>query len=361
MRIRTNQLKEGCILAADIKSLTNHPIVPKKTVISHKNLDIIKAFLVKDVQVEPILVNGDPFKPNEIIKDDSEEAIQADDVIKPMSSLYLKAVQDYKKLFKGWQANVSIDMPAVRTIVVPIIEAALETPRDIFSLYHYSTKEDYLYHHAITLAALSAVLGKVLNFSKGDCIQIGIAGAMCDCGMAKIDPKILNKKESLSKHEFDEVKKHPIYSFTMLEQVKILKDDVRKTVYQHHERIDGSGYPNGLTAEYIHPFAKIIAVSDVYHAMTSERNYRGKQSPFKVLESILQDQFGKFDPRVVNALTKVMTNFSSGTRVLLSNNEVGEIVFIEQKYPTRPMIKLESTGEIIQLIQNRQLFIEEVL
>lgn len=360
MRIRTNQLKEGCILASDVVSLTNIPIVPKDTIITHRNLDIIKVFMIKEVNVEPILVNGEPFKPSEVIKEEAEVK-KVNEEMKGLSTIYLKAVQDYKRLFKGWQSGVAIDMPSVRAVLVPVIEGALETPREIFRLHHYSTKEDYLYHHSVTLAALSAVLGKSLNFPKGDCIQIGIAGAMCDCGMAKIDTKILDKKESLHRQEYDEVKKHPEYSYLMLKQVKILKDEVRKAVYQHHERIDGSGYPNGLTADYIHPYARIIAVSDVYHAMTSERNYRSKQSPFKVLESILQDQFGKFDHKVVDALTKVMTNFSSGTMVRLSNNEVGEIVFIEQNSPTRPMIKLESNGEIIQLVNHRQLFIEEIL
>lgn len=360
MRVHSSQLIEGCILSADVTSLTSHPIVPKKTVVSNKILEIIQAFMIKEVQVEPTLVNGQPFKPTEILKKESKSHIGTEDNVS-VSAIYLKAVQEYKKLFKGWQSGIAINMPSVRAILLPIVEISLKAPSEIFSLHHYSTKEDYLYHHAITVCALSSVLGMALNFPKGDCIQIGIAGALCDCGMAKIDSRILIKKESLNKIEFNEIKKHPEYSYTMLQEVKILKDDVRKAVYQHHERIDGSGYPNGLTGDYLHPYGKIIAVADVYHAMTSERNYRSKQSPFKVLESILQDQFGKFDLKVIQALTKVMTNFSSGTRVRLSNNQIGEIVFIEQKSPTRPMIKLENSGEIIQLVNQRQLFIEEIL
>lgn len=362
MRVHTSQLIEGCILSADVFSLTNYPIVPQKTVLSSKTLEILHAFLIKEVQVEPTLVTGEPFKANEILDEETaKSAVLSKEALQGLTAIYLKAVQDYKKLFKSWQSGIAVDMPTVRSIIVPVIEEALETPRDVFSLHHYSTAEDYLYHHAVTVAALSAVLAKSLNFPKGDCIQIGIAGALCDCGMAKIDPKILNKKGSLTWEEFEEVKKHPVYSYNMIKDISLLKENVKKAVYQHHERIDGSGYPNGVKIDHLYPYERIISVADVYQAMTSERSYRGKQSPFKVLESILQDQFGKFDVKVVQALTKVMTNFSSGTKVRLSNNEIGEIVFIEQKSPTRPMIRLDNTREIIQLVNHRGLFIEEIL
>ncbi|HHY74945.1 MAG TPA: HD-GYP domain-containing protein [Bacillus bacterium] len=360
MRVNPNQVTEGCMVSEDVFSLTQIPIVPKNTVLTSKNLEFIKAFLIQDIQIESTLVTGEPFKPSQVIQ---EEVVQkkVEAAQQGLVELYLKAVQGYKKLFLGWQSGIAVDMPSVRGIVVPVIEKALETPREIFSLHHYCIAEDYLYHHAITVAALSALLAKNLNFTKGDCIQIGLAGAMIDCGMAKIPPKIFNKKGYLTREEYDEVKKHPIYSYILLKDIKFLKEEVKKAVYQHHERIDGSGYPNGVNSDYIYPYERIISVADVYHAMTSERNYHSKQSPFKVLESILQDQFGKFDVRVVQALTTIMTNFSSGTKVRLSNSETGEIVFIEQKYPTRPMVRLDATGEIIQLIKHRDLYIEEIL
>ncbi len=361
MKVQTSQLIEGCILSADVFSLTNFPIVAQKTVLSTNTLEILNAFLIKEVTVEPTLVTGEPFKP--VWVEEEEELNKETKATVPQSftEKYLKAVQGYKKLFKSWQSGMAIDMPAVRALVVPIIEGAIANPRELFTLHHYSTIEDYMYHHAISVAAMSAVLANALNFAKGDYIQIGIAGAMSDCGMAKIPNRIINKKGPLTKEEFEEVKKHPVYSYILLKDIKLLKEDVKKAVYQHHERIDGSGYPNGVKSDYLHPYERIISVADVYHAMTSERNYRSKQSPFKVLESILQDQFGKFDVKVVQALTKIMTNFSSGTKVRLSNNKIGEIVFIEQKYPTRPMVRLDESGEIIQLVNQRGLFIEEIL
>lgn len=355
MKVNPNQLVDGCILAKDVMALTPNPIIPKKTVINEDHVKWLNAFIIQEVEVEPKLVSGELFQPKELTED-PKQALEGSDLI----SAYLSAVQEYKKLFKNWQANVPIDMPAVRKFIVPLLEKTMENASEVFSLHHYCTKEEYTYHHPVSVAMLSALIGRILKFEKGDWIQIGIAGVMSDSGMAKLDPKIINKSGPLSPQEYNEVKLHPEYSYNMLKQVTVLKEDVRKAVLQHHERIDGSGYPSGIKNEHLHPYAKIVSVADVFHAMTSERSYRSKQSPYKVLESIIQDDFGKFDLRVVQALTKAMTNFSTGTRVKLSNNQIGEIVFIEQKYPTRPMVKLDN-GDILQLSTQRQLFIDEVL
>lgn len=354
VRVKLSKVIEGCILSSDVISFTNTPIIPKKTVLNQQYLEILHAFLIKEVEVEPTLVNGDPFKV------DHEDIVDEEVMETSFSKKYLNTVKGYKKLFNSWQAGVPINMPELRNVLVTFLESSLESPNEIFKLHHYSTREEYIFHHAVSVAALSSILAQRLQFQKGDCIQIGLAGALCDSGMAKIDPKIINKQGSLTEAEFEEVKKHPQYSYNMLKQVTVIKDSVRQAVVQHHERIDGSGYPLGLNGDKLHPFSKIIAVADMFHAMTSERHYRSKQSPFKVLEAILQDSFGLFDLRVVQALTKALANFSTGTRVRLSNNQVGEIVFIEQKSPTRPMIKL-SSGEIIQLINHNQLFIDEII
>lgn len=357
MKVKRTQLQEGCILSIDIKSLTNQPIIPKKTVINKKYLEILEAFLIKEVEVEPTLESGEPFHPVE--EEVDTEIKQMED--KPLLEMYLSAVKEYKAIFKRWQAGIHIDIGKVRDIIVPLLEKIVESPSELYKLYQYTTKEDYLFHHSVSVAALSALIGEKLKYQKGDWLQIGIAGLLSDCGMSRIDPKLLQKETALTKQEYEEIKQHPKYSYNMLKSIPVLKEGVRLAVLQHHERIDGSGYPLHIVGEKLHFFGKIVAVADVYHAMISERKYKKKKSIFKVLESILQDEFGKFDHKVVIVLTKIMANFSSGTRVRLSNNKIGEIVFIEEKYPTRPMVKLLDTGEIIQLTNKKEIFIDEII
>ncbi|WP_456277183.1 HD-GYP domain-containing protein [Bacillus sp. AK128] len=359
MKVHINQVREGCILSMDVTSLTNKPIIPKKTVLNGERIKVLHAFLITEVDVEPTLVNGNPFRPYEVLDENEDE--HNDDLTLPFSSHYLKAVQEFKKVFQSWQAGIPVDIVKIRKFFIPLLERSMKAPSEIFILHHYSTKEDYLYHHSVAVGLLSAFFGNKLNFEKGQWIQIALAGLLSDCGMAKVDPKILHKQTALLPEEYNEIRQHSTHGYKMLLNLPVLREGVKLGVFQHHERNDGSGYPLGITSEKIHPFGKIIAVADAYHAMTSERVYRSKQSPFKVLELIIQDSFGQFDIQVIQALTAGIANFSIGTRVRLSDNQIAEIVFVESKSPTRPMVKLENKDEFIQLAQRRDLFIEEVL
>ncbi|KAA0546011.1 HD-GYP domain-containing protein [Bacillus sp. BGMRC 2118] len=358
MKIPITQLRDGCILSTDVTSLTNKPLIPKKTIINTKHMQLLQAFLINEVQVESTLVNGQPFRPyanvDDIAVEDENENIS-------FTAHYLKSVQAYKKIFLDWQSGSQIDIPKVRKFFIPLLERSLQSGSEIFTLHHYSTKEDYLYHHSVTVGLLSGFLAKKQNYEKGDWMQIALAGLLSDCGMAKISPKILDKQTALLPEEYNEIRYHPTHGYKMLQNLPVMREGVKLGVFQHHERTDGSGYPLGITGEKIHPYGKIIAVADVYHAMTSERAYRSKQSPFKVLEMILQDSFGQFDIKIIQALTAGLANFSIGTKVKLSDGQTGEIVFVESNSPTRPMVKLEGTDEFIQLSNRLDLFIEEII
>lgn len=355
--VKTKDLVAGCILSKDINGFTSHPIMNRKTILTEELLEILKAFLINEVSVENTLVDGQKFTPREIITEEGEEANEYSSFI----ANYLKVVQTYKHQFQNWQAGSDVDVAKIREIMIPLFERSLKIPLEIFSLHHYSNKEDYLYHHMVSIGLLSGYLAKKMDYNKADVYQITLAGSLADCGMAKISPTILDKGTSLTALEYEEIRKHPIYSLRMLQRSTILKESVKYAILQHHERLDGSGYPRGKGEQRPHAFAKIVAVADVYHAMTSERTYRKKQSPFKVMEMIMQDDFGKFDITVINELLSCIMNYSMGSRVRLSNGYIAEIIFIDKQSPTRPLIKVIDTSELIYLNNNRDLFIEEVL
>ncbi|MET1181660.1 HD domain-containing phosphohydrolase [Peribacillus simplex] len=125
----------------------------------------------------------------------------------------------------------------------------------------------------------------------------------------KAATKVINKTASLTASDYEEIHSHPIFSYKMIKDSSIIKDSVKIAVLEHHGRLDGTVIPKveNKTHELI---SKIIAVADVFHAMTSERTYRKKQSPFKVLEMILHDDFGKFDIGVVKTFYQASLTFS---------------------------------------------------
>jgi HD-GYP domain-containing protein (c-di-GMP phosphodiesterase class II) len=360
LRVNVDNLKEGCILTDDVLSKTNRPIMSKKTVLSNQLIDILKIFLVKEVEVEKTLVNGMPFNAP-AIGVDVKAGASTNSADYNFIDLFLRTKQDFKKEFISWQSGMQIDIAKLRGIIVPLIEQTDINSSDIFHLHHYSTKTEYLYDHPLAVGITSAFIAKKLNYGKGDVTQIALAGCLSDCGMAKISPNLLNKKTTLTVEEFEEIKKHPTYSYQMVKNSPLLKDGAKIAILHHHERLDGSGYPFGEKANRIHPFAKILAVADSFHAMTSERIYKPKHSPFKVLEMINEELFGEFDITALKALSSAIMNFSIGSKIRLSDGQAAEIIFVEEKNPARPLVRLVDSDEILALEKNRHLHIEEII
>lgn len=352
MKVKTEALIEGCILLEDVFSKTNRPIMKKNVILTNRLIEVLHLFLIPTVDVHETLVSGKPFV--------SSEKVQIEH--KSFVGLFLEAVQEYKRHFKTWQSGSPIDIAKIREFFLPLIEEERLKSSEIIFLHHLSNVEEYSYQHAVALGILSAFIARQLKYPQNEVVQIALAGLLADCGMAKVSPGILKKGSALASNEFDEIKKHPQYSYEMIKHIPLLKEGVKVAVFQHHERIDGSGYPLGAKSGSIHQIAQIIAVADTFHAMTSERLYRTKQSPFNVLESMRHDLFGKLDLLSLRVLSdSIMNNLAAGGNIKLSNDEIAEVLFVDPKTPTRPLIKLIKTEEILNLAEHRDLYIEEII
>ncbi|MGP4107792.1 HD-GYP domain-containing protein [Virgibacillus sp. L01] len=363
MRVEPPQLVPGCVLLKNVTGKSNKPIIPQHTVLTEEHINLLEKFLVETVDVSAKLADGEAFKPKFVHK---EEVKQKEEPSKEQNAElfedhYRNAVSNYKKLFIKWQNNVAIDMPEVRNILIPLFERMDDISMAVYTLHHYADKKDYIFHHSIAVGILSAYLAKKMGFEKGEWLQVGLAGSLSDCGMARLDNTIVTKTGSLNFSDYQEIKKHPTYSYRFIEKIPTITKEVKLAVLQHHERMDSSGYPIGLSKENIHVYSRIIAVCDIYHAMTCERLYKEKQSPFNVIEKLQHDQFSKLDHQVVQIFIKSLANFSIGTKVILSTNQSGEIVFVEDRYPTRPMVRMDESNEIVALKNESTLFISEII
>lgn len=365
MFVKPEELIPGCILIEEVKGKTNRPLIPKNTMLTEKHITVLQKYLVERVNISSKLEEGEPFIPKSLHKSENSQPLEVYDKEKKIDMSfkdhYQQVVVRYKMVFERWQNGVAVDMLSVRKLFIPLLERIDEIGSAVYTLYHYATKQDYFYHHSVTVGILSAFLGKKMGYEKREWLQIGLAGLLSDCGMARIDPDLVKKNSSLTRTELDEIKKHPMYSYRMVESLRMITQPVKLAVLQHHERIDGSGYPLGLSWGKIHMYARIVAVSDRYHAMTSDRLYREKQSPYHVIEEIQKDQYTKLDPQVVNTFIGALSDFSIGTRVRLSDDQIGEIVFIDVKQPSQPMIRIENSGEVVSLQNRPALFIDEIL
>ncbi len=355
--VKLSEVKKGVIVTEDVYKNTIYPIVRKNTVLTDEHLNVLQLFAIQKIKVKPNTTSN----PEQDTLEKVENDMAVKQVKKPtFQNQYEEAVQQVKKEFVKWQSGIKPDVAKMRSIIVPLLEQLKRPESELTFLTTVATKEEYIYHHSIAVGLLAHAIGEKMNLSAGETIQLGIAGTLIDCGMAKIPLTILNKKGRLTTKEYNEVKKHPVYSYQMINDSPLLRTEMKLAVLQHHERLDGSGYPRHEKRDYITLYAKILGTADVYHARTSERIYRSKESPYKILESF-KDTYEAFDVEVINALYEVAGRLSIGTTVRLSNQDIGAVAYLHQAEPFRPVIKLKENGNIIDLTKMRSISIEEVL
>lgn len=203
--------------------------------------------------------------------------------------------------------------------------------------------DEYTYTHSINVALLAMLIGKWMKFDEETINQLVIAGLVHDVGKAKIPKHILQKPRKLTDDEFEIMKKHVIYGYEILEEVRKVHIDVIKGVRDHHEKIDGSGYPQGLTGEYIHKLGKVLAIADIYDAMTASRIYKEKRSPFEVMELMQTGAFGELDTEMLLVFVNRMANYYIGAYVVLNTGDVGEIIFVHPHCVYRPIVRVGDT------------------
>lgn len=362
-----SELRPGTVIVEDIYANTVFPIVRKGTTLGIEHLEVLDLFNIKRVKVEERIVNRVQTALGEIEKTDTISS-DIDELLEnkisrssDLHKIYIKAVNDYKREFTSWKSGVKLDIAKVRLLIMPLLETYMEHKKMLVMLNEYSNQKEYLSHHAVSVGILTSALATELDYPKGTILQLGLAGTLTDCGMAKVNPTLLEKAAFLTKEEFTEVKKHPIYSYQMMQDSPLLRQEMKLAVLQHHERMDGSGYPRGDQGDKISQLSQLIAVADVFHAMTCERVYRAKESPYKVAEMMKEEDFGKFDSKILDALYEVIGMPSIGDKILLTNGESGEVVSLNHNSPFRPNVKLKQKEELVDLSMNRSIAIEKIV
>jgi putative nucleotidyltransferase with HDIG domain len=207
--------------------------------------------------------------------------------------------------------------------------------------------DDYTYMHSINVAFYAMLIGKWLNMSDHKILDLVQAGLLHDIGKTGIEKRILNKKGELTDSEFSEIKQHCAIGYEMLNNMDIINPKIKKAVLFHHERLDGSGYPTAITSEYISYYAKIIAIADVYDAMTTDRIYKKKVTPFEVFHMFAVEGAAIYEASIVNVFLLNISSHLVGVTVLLDNGMTGEVVYIPPAEMDQPILRIMSSYQKI--------------
>ncbi len=273
--------------------------------------------------------------------------------------IYDQCIRAERDLVEDVRFKRKINIVLIRKCSVQICEYLSSNTNFMVLLNAVQDKNPYLYSHPVNVALVAYVIGKWMKLSEKDLEKIVCTGLLHDIGKAKIRDSILNKPDKLTYQEMGEIRRHPIYGYSLLADLNVLEPEILLGVLYHHERNDGSGYPRGKKGEEINLFSRIIAVADIYDAITATKSYHTKSSPFKAVEEIEESSFASLDPQICQIFLKHISDFYSGSTVRLSNELVGEIVYVNPEERTKPLVRCEN--EYHDLIEERKIEIVEIL
>jgi len=272
------------------------------------------------------------------IEDDRLEDIFVDDErLTELKQITMKSMSGIvKNVYNCDSRKLSKSLENVDNMIEHIIEFG-----DVnTSLYDIKTYDNYTYLHSLDTCIMSAFLGLSSGFNEWELKELGVGAILHDIGKTKLPPKIINKQGRLTKEEYDEVKRHTLYGAEMLKKNFTISNTVIKIVEQHHERVDGNGYPYGLKGDEISKFAKVVCVCDVYDAVSNNRCYRDKFSPNDAYELILAGSGTSFDKQMVINFKNTFAIYPLGCCIKLSNGEEGYVIAQNHGFPDRPVIRV---------------------
>lgn len=342
--ISINVLKEGMVVGRTIWNDAGLPLLHKDVIVTKRIVGRLRELNIQYLYIE----------------DQVSKGIEVEETIAPAKRI--QAVENITKSFhevkksKVSQASYVLDQQSkvIGLIVEDIMKTVLDSEEILMVLTDAYLYDEYIYHHSFQVTMYAIAIAKEMHYSYDDIRLIGIGAMLHDIGKLLVPSEILMKPGKLTDEEYKEVKQHTQKGFDLLRNLHSVSLLVAHCAYQHHERIDGSGYPRGLVDSEIHPFAKIIAVADVFDALTSTRVYRKKMLPTEAIAIIDEVKGIQFDARVVDAFKCSVVHYANGTIVLLNDGRRGIVSKQNIVDPVRPWVRifeednslLESTYEI---------------
>ncbi|OPA79951.1 hypothetical protein BVG16_04145 [Paenibacillus selenitireducens] len=269
-----------------------------------------------------------------------------------------RSVRIVRDLFEQARYRRIIPISEIQKHILPIIQHTVQHS-DLFTLLSWlKSSDDYTYRHTVAVSILSTLIGKWLQLNDEELIDLTMSAILHDVGKMYIPAEIINKPGTLTDEEFDIVKQHTVYGHAMIKATSGTTHRQALVALQHHERQDGSGYPHGLRSENIDLYSRIVAVADVFHAMSSDRVYRDAAPFYSLLNEMYQFAFGKFDAKIIRLFLDKLMQAIVGNEVRLTDGRTGIIVMINSHDPIQPLVRV---GNAFVDLSKCSIQIEEVI
>ncbi|UMZ72503.1 HD-GYP domain-containing protein [Natranaerofaba carboxydovora] len=340
-KLSVKDFVSGMKLETDVYNKNGAIILPKETELTPKHIELLQSW--------GIVYAKEKVKKDKNFFMDQKELRKKFSASKDLISNFMKKIK----------YSDDLEIGKIENITEELLTYTLSTRNHASLINEMKSKDSYTFQHSMNVAVYSSLIGKWLNYDLDTIKELSMAALLHDIGKMKVPETILNKPTKLSDEEFEQIKKHPEYGYEIIFNTKGLGKNIAFAILQHHERTDGSGYPLGLKEDKITDFAKIIAVADTFDAMTSERSYDQRYSPFDALNEIKAGAFKNLDPKISLLFIDNILSFFVGSNVVLNTGEKGEIVYFYKEDLHNPVIRTDH--EIIDLSKEDNKELADVL
>ncbi|MCL1864138.1 MAG: HD-GYP domain-containing protein [Defluviitaleaceae bacterium] len=364
-KINLSEAEVGMKLAESVYFPTNTGqfmlVARKLAALDEKTINMLRHHDIQEIEVyaktRPTTTDIDDIK--------KEEHVPIKTIIE--EKLKVEAVENVKQLFNSVTPDGNLNKTTayqcvknIEGVVGDLLNVISNDAGEIFHIYDLKAYDEYTYHHSLSVSVLSMATGRALGMDDEMVLRLGSAAMLHDIGKQMIPPEIINKKGKLTDPEFNLVKNHPSRGADSLRDNGVGDEELWGAIRHHHEKIDGSGYPNKLSGEEIPLFSRIIAVADVYDAITSYRSYRSPMPPLDAFNVIFEDINTSFDYNITKAFYEKLEFYPINSIVELNDGKIA-IVVQASNWKLRPIVRLWGSDEIVVLSSHKSLGIKRII
>ena len=354
--ISTKRLQPGMIIDQSITDATGRVMIKRNVYLDQYQIEYLMSRGISGVYITDTLEDDgkpgiEPAKKKIIIPSAAKKVIARERVEDPtkveMSETVKARVNEgIQYLFKN--TNADNFSGAAMQVSKDLTEAIMTNSAVAIDINTLKVSDEYTFKHSVDVAMISMIIGKRHGLSRDEIREIGVAGLLHDMGKSKIPTEILNKPGKLTDEEFALMKRHPYDGYQILKERGGFSNAVLAGVLQHHEKINASGYPMGISKDQIHLFGRLIAVADIFDALVTKRPYKDA-FPMREAVEMIMSMTGELDISCINSFLGSVICYPVDSVVELSNGQLCKVVANVPMYPLRPRVVAIDTGEVYDL------------